>query len=132
MEWSSGYSVNVAEIDKQHKELFRLINKLSAAMKERRAKDVLAAIINDLISYTGTHFLYEEKLFDKLRYSETAEHKKEHKDFVKQVTDFKKGFDEGRLMVSLEIMKFLQDWLVKHIKGTDKKYSKFFNDNNIK
>jgi len=132
MDWNSNYSVNVSEIDKQHKELFKLINKLSAAMKERKAKDVLAGIINDLISYTATHFSYEEKYFDKFGYPETALHKKEHKDFVKQVTDFKKGFDEGSLMVSLEIMKFLQDWLIKHIKGTDKKYSQFFNDKGIK
>jgi hemerythrin len=34
-------------------------------------------------------------------------------------------------MLTLEVMKFLTDWLQKHILGTDKKYSPFLSASNM-
>jgi hemerythrin-like metal-binding protein len=59
-------------------------------------------------------------------------HKKEHVAFVQKVTEFKDGFEKGKLSVTVEIMHFLSDWLKNHIKGTDRKYSQFFNDKGLK
>jgi len=67
-----------------------------------------------------------------LNYPETADHKKEHAGFIDKVIDFQKGFEEGRIMMSMEIMNFLRDWLVSHIQGTDQKYIPFFHKNGIK
>ncbi len=130
--YNDSFSVNVSEIDQQHQKLFSIINKLDDAMRERRAKDILGEIINDLINYTTAHFTLEEKYFDQFDYYDTAPHKKEHNDFVKKVMDFKKAFDENRLMLSIDIISFLQDWLASHIKGNDKKYGPFFNEKGLK
>ena len=85
-----------------------------------------------LISYTATHFKTEEKYFDQFGYPETDSHKKEHAAFVKKVTDFKDGFEKGKLGLSVEILNFLSDWLKNHIKKTDMKYSQFFNEKGLK
>jgi len=130
--WSDSYSVKVAEIDRQHQQLVKLINDLHSAMLERKAKDTLGKIIDQLAGYTVNHFATEEKYFAKFNYPETASHKKEHENFVAKVSDFKKGFDDGRILLSMDIMNFLKDWLVKHIQGTDQKYSDFFNKNGLK
>jgi len=104
-----------------------MINELDEAMKKGKGKNILAKIINDLISYTSTHFKTEEKYFDQFGFPKAASHKKEHSAFVQQVSDFKKGFNNGKLALSVDIMNFLSDWLKKHINGTDKEYSQFFN-----
>jgi len=44
---------------------------------------------------------------------------------VTQVVDFRRQFESGETDASLELMEFLKDWVIKHIKGTDKKYSSF-------
>ncbi len=62
----------------------------------------------------------------------TVTHKKEHDDFVAKVVNFKKGLEDGRLFLSTEITDFLKDWLVKHIQGTDQKYSSFFQEKGLK
>ncbi len=130
--WKDEMSVNVKEIDAQHKKLVSMINELHKAMKEGKSKMVLRDIIKGLVEYTKVHFGTEEKYFDKFGYPESQEHIKEHNDFVKKVQEFQKEFEEGKSLVSIEIMNFLKDWLYHHIMGTDKKYSKFFNERGLK
>jgi hemerythrin len=132
LDWNDGFSVNVAEIDNQHRKLIAMINDLNAAMKEGKGKDVLAKTIGDLFAYAGNHFATEEKYFDKFAYPAASSHKLEHANFVKKVSEFKNGFDAGRLVLTVEVMNFLKEWLQNHIQGTDKKYGPFFNDRGLK
>jgi hemerythrin len=130
--WNNNLSVNVGEIDMQHKRLIEMINELYEAMKIGKGKDVTGKILNGLISYTATHFTTEEKYFAKFGYPDTVNHKKEHAAFVKKVNDFKEGFETGKVSLTIEVMNFLSEWLFKHIKVTDKNYSKFFNEKGLK
>ncbi len=125
-QWNSAmYSVGSEKIDAQHQKLVELLNSLYEAMSKGKGNDVLGKILNELVDYTVVHFRTEEELFYKYNYPDTAKHKEEHKKFVDEVTKFKTEFDAGRAMVSIKLMTFLKDWLIKHIKGTDKQYSKF-------
>ena len=132
IEWEESMSVNVDEIDNQHQQLIDLINDLNDAMRERTAKEALGGIIENLTDYTVRHFSTEEKYFDKFGYPETAAHKKEHNGFIEKVAVFKEDFDRGKLMLSIEVIGFLKDWLVTHIKGADKKYGPFLNEKGLK
>lgn len=131
IEWQSSYSVDVKEIDDQHKRLVEMINNLHQAMADRKAKEVLGDIIQGLVDYTQTHFSTEEKYFKQFGYEDTEEHIKQHENFVKKVSDFKEGFDSGRLMLSIDVINFLKDWLINHINGTDQKYTDFMHNNGI-
>lgn len=132
IQWDSSLSVNVAEIDLQHQKLVKMINELNDAMRVGKSKDVLGKIVSGLLSYVGIHFSTEEKYFAQFKYPETDEHKKEHTAFSVKVDDFAQKFKKGQLGLSIELMDFLSEWLGKHIKGIDKKYSAFFNANGLK
>jgi hemerythrin len=129
--WDSSMSVNVSEIDRQHQKLVAMINELHNAMKAGHGKDALGKILNGLISYTDIHFKVEEKYFLEFKYPDSVSHIREHNAFVKKVSDFKNDFEHGRLTVTIETLYFLRDWLQGHIKGTDKKYSSFFNEKGL-
>lgn len=130
--WDDKYSVNVSEIDNQHKKLVDLINKLHDAMKQGKSKEVLSEIISELINYTDVHFKTEEKYFDKFNYPKSDAHKTLHKNFVNKVLDFKNKYESGNAALSIEIINFLKDWLINHINGSDKEYSSFFNEHGLK
>jgi len=132
IEWDNNMSVNVEEIDMQHKKLVAMINQLNDAMAKRKGRDVLGSIIDGLVSYATTHFATEEKYFDMFKYPDAPSHKKEHTDFVKRVGEFQDGFKKGDLALTIEVMRFLKDWLTKHILGTDKKYGPYFNEKGLK
>ncbi len=132
IKWDDSYSVKVTEIDQQHQKLVSMINELHDAMRQGRGKDVLGKLINGLISYTAIHFKTEEKYFDQFGYPETDSHKKEHAAFVQKISEFKDGFEKGQQSLSIDVMNFLMDWLLKHIKGVDIQYSQFFNEKGLK
>ncbi len=132
IKWNDSFSVNVVKIDQEHKKLFKIINELTDAMKAGHGKDVLGNILNELISYTASHFKLEENYFQQVKYPYAVEHKKEHVAFVRKVTEFKREFDSGRATVSVNVLQFLGKWLQSHIKGTDQKYSSFLNEKGIK
>ncbi|GAK48844.1 hemerythrin HHE cation binding region [Candidatus Moduliflexus flocculans] len=58
-------------------------------------------------------------------------HKKLHDEFVKQVNDLQKDFDEGKTL-PVKTSQFLRDWLTNHILKVDQQYSAFLNANGVR
>jgi hemerythrin-like metal-binding protein len=128
MQWSDKLSVSVAILDNDHKRLIELINELHDAMLAGRGKEALSKILDGLIAYTIEHFRREEGMLVNAEYPDLSAHRKEHEKLTQQVRDIQKKYLEGKsLMISMEVMTFLKDWLANHIQGTDKKYSVHLN-----
>jgi hemerythrin-like metal-binding protein len=126
--WKPLYSVNISALDSQHKKLFGLINQLGAAMDD---KVVVAKVLNDLVTYTQSHFTTEETLMEEHHFSYLAAHKAEHDSFTQRVVAFQKEFTAGRVSVSVPLLLFLSEWLRKHIMKTDMQYSGFLNGQGV-
>lgn len=129
--WRDSLSVGITEIDEQHKRLVAIINKLFDAMSQGKSKDVLHAIFSELSNYVVTHFGLEEKYMKQFGYDEYDYHKQEHTAFIQKLNDFKIQFNSGKGSVTLELLNFLKDWLLKHILGTDRKYIPVFKENGL-
>jgi len=125
IDWEDKFSVNIPEIDSQHKKLLDIINTLYKAFKAGKAKKEVKKILNDLVGYTSYHFGTEERYFDQFNYPENDVHKEEHDKLTAQVLEFQKNIDSGKVTLSAEIMEFLKTWLEEHILHSDKKYSDF-------
>lgn len=129
--WSDSLSVKVKQFDDQHKKLVDMVNQLFDAMKTGKGNQVMADILKQLIAYTQTHFAAEERLMKQYGYPDFEAHKKEHNALVMQVLDLQKQFQEGKAVLTQNVMTFLRDWLSKHIQGDDKKYGIFFNGKGV-
>ncbi len=128
--WDDSFATGVDAMDEQHKKLFRMVNDLYRAMKEKRAKEALNGIVDELIDYTAKHFREEEQVMAKAGYPDIARHKVIHKELVGKVLDVQKKLKSGKAVVGIDLLNFLKDWLVNHIKGTDKKYGSFITSRN--
>jgi len=131
-EWQDSYSVGINNFDEQHKKLIDMLNNLHGAMIQNKGKSVIEEILQGLSDYTVSHFKAEEMQFDQHAYPEKEQHKNEHANFVKEVTEFKTKHEKGSSMLSIEILNFLKDWLVNHINGSDKSYGPFLNSRGVK
>ena len=122
IEWEAGLSTGIDRMDDQHKQLIAMINELHAAMSTGKGKEAMGKILNGLVDYTITHFSDEETLMTRAAYPQLAAHKIEHKAFTAKAVELKNKYATGELVLTMEVMAFLRDWLVNHIKGTDQKY----------
>ncbi|MBN2805794.1 MAG: hemerythrin family protein [Prolixibacteraceae bacterium] len=120
--WKDDYSVDIATIDDQHKELFRLINAFYSNIMNKSNKEAMWKVIEELETYVYSHFATEEALMLKANYPNYNSHKAEHESFKEKVIDFKKRYNEGRLLLSIEVTRFIKDWITVHIMQTDHQY----------
>jgi len=132
LQWNDNFSVGVAEIDAQHKNLVSYLNDLHFAMTQGKGNSILKSLLDRLVGYTQVHFATEEKYMKQWNYPGYVYHKGEHDAFVKRVAEFKTKFDTGQTALSIDILVFLKEWVFNHILGTDKKYGPFFNKNGLK
>lgn len=120
--WSEGYSVQIPEIDAQHKKWIALINRLYNAYLNKTHQSEISQIIKEIKEYTSYHFSTEEKLFEKHNYAEKKEHVKIHNSFIDEINQLFKTHENSSLVLTMKTMTFLQHWLTNHILKEDKKY----------
>jgi hemerythrin len=130
IEWNSINSVNVKEIDIQHKILISIINRLDD-VKNTGNLEAIRGFLDELKDYAAFHFATEEKYFAQFNYPATVEHKTEHTVYVEKINEFEKKYESEGPTVLSEILDFLRGWWLNHINSTDMQYSEFFNDHGL-
>ena len=120
--WDTALETGHARIDEQHRSLVEILNRLHLAMKQGKGRNELEGILVFLKDYTLNHFAMEEGLMAQHRYSAAVRHREIHADLVRQVADLVERFQHGSSL-TLEIMNFLEDWLVQHIQGEDARFA---------
>lgn len=123
--WTTEFSVDVPELDKEHQFLFTALNDFYEGLRLGAPKENLSKLIDNLISYTQMHFAHEERILLLAGYSGLTNHKKEHQEFIERAIEFQKKFNDGKLLVSLEVTGFIKDWILNHILNEDTKYTPF-------
>ncbi len=131
IQWDASYSVNIDRIDRQHQKLITLINQLHDAMIANKAQAVMVRIVEDMVDYTQTHFSAEELYMEEFGYPELIAHRREHQLFIDKARDLRTRVQSSELIFSLEVIRFLRDWLTHHILETDMKYASFFAEKGI-
>jgi len=124
LEWDERYSVGITSLDNHHKKIFALANQLyDAALIERKAKEIVFPIIEELIDYTQYHFHEEENLMESANYVELAAHRAEHNKFILKLNQIKEDAHSGKLVsVNIELSKTVFEWLANHTLKMDQAY----------
>jgi hemerythrin len=124
--WDASFSVEIKEVDEQHKKLISLLNGLFEAMQAGQGKSVLTETLDELVDYTKYHFGTEEALMTQYNYPAYLAHKRQHIALAKKALELKSKNDRGEAVITVSVMNFLVDWLKDHIKNSDKKYTELF------
>lgn len=126
--WLDQYRVGEVEIDRQHENLFHLVDIVHKVVGDKWESELerlatLRNVLNELRSYAQKHFSAEEKLMVDSSYIDFVEHKKMHERFLGALEKYSRAFAEGKLSIST-LLTFLERWLENHVCGADQEFSK--------
>jgi len=133
MEWTEKLSIGIPAIDSQHKELFKRINKLVLAIKERRCKEEIDGTIKFLDDYARIHFSAEEKHMRETNYPGLEEQREDHKKYLAALAELKVQASLPRVSgssydLSATTNQVVVDWIVDHIMKIDMKFGKYLKE----
>lgn len=120
IEWKDSYKIGDAEIDAQHEELFRLVNRFLAAQD----KAALTLCAMQLFKYTREHFAHEEKLMQELNYPEFKMHVAWHNALISRLNKVSEMIANDTLDKA-ELQVFITDWALYHIPREDAKLAAY-------
>jgi len=111
-------------IDEQHQKLVAMVAQLQSAFSTSGTHEALGVILDQLIEYVLVHFSDEERVMANAGFPDLPEHRSEHDAFARKAVELGHAYQNGKAEIGLEVLLFLQDWLVGHILGSDKYFWK--------
>jgi len=120
LEWSDDISMNINELDEDHKKMLSLVNRSQQVMTGRGSDVDLKIILNELLDYSKVHFKHEEDIMKICAYPDIEKHKQAHQFFNQQIAVCIEESEAGRLTAK-KLFDFLVVWLTDHIMNMDQK-----------
>lgn len=122
--WESRYEIGVAFVDRQHRRLVEIINRLHDSIEANTGERELDGIFADLEVYTETHFKDEEERMAENRCPQLTSHAAAHREFIARVQQMRRRF-LAREVVGERVLAYLRSWLTLHILGTDRQCAQY-------
>ena len=117
--WGRVLSVDVEEIDEDHRKLVGIFNILNHALIDGEPPDYLAAVLEELINCTVWHFSHEERLMLKHGYDAIDEHRLAHRELIDAAKALQQRILQADRDFGDEDIAFLERWLTEHILTDD-------------
>lgn len=110
-------------IDTEHARLFELANEAYQLMQDDFTPDKYDYILNildGLKEYAKQHFSDEEAYMESIQYKRLFTQKIEHQAFITKLEEMNlETIDENQEKAILDLLSFLNEWLVQHILEKD-------------
>ncbi len=124
-EFTDKYLTGISIVDKEHKELFRIIGDVYRVMTDEMAVDKydeIVRLLEELREYTKFHFQDEELYMESIHYEGLEAQRRAHEAFVSRLEEMDlEHIDDNQQETLEDLMEFLTEWLVNHILHSDKK-----------
>ena len=127
-EFTDEYLTGIDLIDREHEELFHIVDRANQLVKSFDASssyDKITQILDELKAYTKNHFEDEEEYMESIHYEGLEAQKRAHEAFIDKLENI--DFDEienNPEEYLQKLIEFLLGWLINHILHTDKKIPK--------
>lgn len=109
----------ISSVDEQHELLFGMIEELVEQVGMGEERQAAYDALQGLKTYAAFHFTDEEELMRQSGFPKVDEHAQAHREFVQRIDDIEKEVKNDSAQAAKDLLRFLYDWLVLHIKGMD-------------
>ena len=124
-EWGPDLEIDHGPIDADHRQLVELVNELHTATSQGQGQEVVASVMERLISYTRQHFTREEQGMEAAAFPGLAAHREKHHVIAAQLQALADRQEVGSITVASLLSSLMRDWLSLHIRRSDRELVAF-------
>lgn len=125
LNWKSDYQLGNALIDRDHRQLFELINAFHYEFIQNRNRAEILRLLNALVRYCEGHFEREEKMMAEQSYPGREQHLQKHAELFETIFALQGKLEADAIRMEQETVEFLRHWLTDHIAGEDRAFARF-------
>lgn len=119
LEWKPEYSVGIASMDDEHREMIGMINGVYARLGASSNAAEIEVCLEEILTTISAHFALEERIMRDASYGEYEDHKEDHEDLLDEIRDLMDDFladaeNGGRLLEE-----GLSSWFSRHFSTFD-------------
>jgi len=130
-QWREDDSVGVRRFDEDHQAMLEQARRLILAYNEGEPGEVVQECMDNLIEYVVFHFEREEQQMREVDYPDYTAHLAEHNWLIRTALKFKSDLRYRRLEGDA-VADLLADWVLRHIRQEDRKYTVYLNARGVR
>ena len=117
--------LGIAELDAEHAEQLRWMNRLGAAIDAGAAPETIAEDVETLVGYLEAHFLSEQIVMRENAYPGYGAPRAEHDEAITILRELEAKLAAGDAAAVEDVLRALSGWLVGHIRTADLALAEF-------
>ena len=120
------FKLGIAAADREHSKLVDMLNNTYALLHEEKREEAATYFNKTLSLYVHEHFTNEEAFLEGIGFPALEDHKKNHANFRKSFEELAPRIKTADNAAFREALSDTFVWIINHIGRTDKKYAKFY------
>jgi hemerythrin-like metal-binding protein len=119
IEWDEKFSVGVASVDHEHRQLIGLVNAAYERLRRPGAGPAVLDFLGEIYARIAAHFALEERLMRASRYVHYREHKDDHERLLDEIRDIMDDYEDRPLFDAERFAQRLGAWFTGHFSTHD-------------
>ena len=119
IEWDEKYSVGVAAVDHEHRELIGLVNAAHNRLMRPGGAGAVMDFLGEIFARISAHFALEEKIMRARDYDQYDAHKADHERLLDEIRDIMDDYEDGEFFSEERFAQQLKTWFGEHFRTHD-------------
>jgi hemerythrin len=127
-DFDAEFRLGIDSVDNEHVKLIDMLNQVHILLNEGKKSEAVAYFRETLSSYVNEHFANEEQFMAEIGFPGIDDHKKIHDNYRQSFNDLLpliETYDDAAFRIALTDA---FTWIISHIGRTDRRYAKFYFD----
>ena len=119
IEWDDKFSIGVAAVDHEHRELIGLVNEAHDRLLHTGKAGAVMDFLGEIYARISAHFALEERLMRARNYERYEEHKADHERLLDEIRDIMDDYEDEEYFNEQEFTHRLSAWFTEHFRTHD-------------
>jgi hemerythrin len=125
LRWNDAFSLGIAEIDHEHRELIDEINALHGALGSEPDPEEVRDCLGEILAHVAAHFALEEQHMRAVAYDAFESHKADHERLLDELQEMIEAVAASRRYEPVKLSEGLERWFAEHFRTHDARLHRF-------